>query len=122
MIESPNEPDAHATSAGAGDSKPLVQRARSIVMQPSAEWPRIDAEPATIAGIYRSYVVILAAIPPLAYAVGMILFGVSVFGVSFRPSTGGVIAYAVVMYLLSLASIYVIALIIDALEPSFGGT
>jgi hypothetical protein len=103
-------------------SKPLVDRARAIILDPKAEWPRIDAEPATIGGIYKSYVMPLAAIAPVAHVIGMLVFGISFLGVAYRPALGGVIGYAVVLYILSLVSIYVLALIIDALAPSFDGT
>jgi hypothetical protein len=53
----------------------------------------------------------------------MLAFGMgSIFGVSFRPSPVWLIAQAVVSYALSLAMVFVLALIIEALAPSFGGT
>lgn len=99
-------------------SKPLIDRVKDILMQPQTEWPRIEAESATIGGIYRSYVVILAAIPPIALALGLFLFA---FGFRlFNPT--GLFVGAVVQYLLGIGSVYVLALIIDALAPSFGST
>ena len=100
----------------------LADRAKNIIMQPRAEWPRIDAEPDTIGGIYKRYVIILAAIGPVAGLIGMLAFGVRVLGFTYRPPVGSAIATAVVQYLLSLASVYILALIIEALAPTFGGT
>jgi hypothetical protein len=111
-----------ATNPTGGTSRNLVDRVKNIIMRPNLEWPVIDAEPSTIADIYRSYVVILAAIPPLASAIGQLVFGFRVFGLVYRPSPAHVIAQAVVQYLLSLAMVYVLALIIEALAPTFGGT
>lgn len=111
-----------ATNPTDGTSRSLVDRVRNIIMRPNLEWPVIDAEPSTIADIYRSYVVILAAIPPLASAIGQLVFGFRFFGIVYRPSPAHVISQAVVQYLLSLAMVYVMALIIEALAPSFGGT
>ncbi|WP_243450962.1 Yip1 family protein [Sphingosinicella sp. CPCC 101087] len=91
-------------------------------MSPKTEWPRIDAEPATISGIYTSYVMILAAIGPIAMLIGQQLVGINVLGISYKPSIGYSVGSAVLTYLLSLVSVYVMALIIDALAPSFGGT
>jgi hypothetical protein len=102
----------------AAPNKGLVDRARDIIVQPKAEWAAIDSEPSTIGGIYTSYVVILAAIPAIAMAIGLLLFG---FGFSGTLTTA-VIVGAVVHYLLSLGAVYVLALIIDALAPTFGST
>jgi hypothetical protein len=112
-----------ATDPTGGRSVPLAERVKNILVQPKPEWARIAAEPATIGGIYRGYVAILAAIPPLALLIGTLLFGSgSAFGVTFRPSIGAAVTNAVVSYLLALAGVYVLALIIEALAPTFGGT
>ncbi len=105
----------------AADSKTLTDRAKDIITQPKAEWPRIEAEPATIGGIYKSYVMILAAIPPLAGLIGALVFGYSILGITYRPPLGSAVGAAVVQYLLSLAGVYILALIIDALAPTFKG-
>ena len=99
----------------------LVDRAKKILLQPKTEWPVIAAEPHTVQGLYTGYVMILAAIPAVASFIGYSLIGVSMLGASYRwPITNG-IAHLVVSYLLSLGWVYVLALIIDALAPNFGG-
>ena len=105
-----------------GASHNLIDRVKNIIMRPKLEWPVIDTEPETIADIYKSYVCILAAIPPLASAIGQIVFGFRILGIVIRPSPTHVIAQAIVQYLLSLIMVYVLALVIEALAPSFGGT
>ena len=125
MTDGPTTPTPTPPPAGPpGASASLVDRAKNIILSPKTEWPRIDAEPATIGGIYTSYVMILAAIPPLATAIGLFLFVPrgSVYGVAYGLSTGSILAGAVVQYLLGLASVYVMALIIDALAPTFNST
>lgn len=104
-----------------GPLTPVVDRARRLLLDPKAEWPRIDAEGTTPKGIFTSYVMIVAAIPAVAYALMMILFMPSLPGV-FGFSIPSILAGTVVQYLLSLAGVYVMSLIIDALAPSFGGT
>ena len=111
-----------ATNPTGGTSRSLVDRVRNIIMRPKLEWPVIDAEPSTIGGIYASYVAILAAIPPLATAIGQLVFGWRFLGIVYRPSPAHVITQAVMQYLLGLATVYIMALIIEALAPSFGGT
>lgn len=125
MEDRPNEDTPRVDPAPAGmpaRSKSLVERAKDILLQPKTEWGVIDAEPATIGGIYTSYVVILAAIGPIAMLIGHQLVGVSVLGVTYKPPIGFSIGTAVVTYIMSLVSVYVSALVIDALAPSFGGT
>jgi hypothetical protein len=114
-------------SLSAGGNKGLIDRVKDLLMKPKEEWVVIDAEPATVGGLFTSYVMILSAIPAIFTALGMFLFvprGVVVYGVavSFGLSTTSIIAGAVVQYILGLVSVYVIALIIDGLAPTFGGT
>jgi len=44
----------------------VVERAKSILLQPAQTWPVIDAEPATVQSIYKDWLFIIAAIltPP----------------------------------------------------------
>lgn len=100
----------------------LVERAKNIILTPKTEWPRIDAEPASIQGIYTSYVMILAALGPIASVIGQQVFGFSALGITYKPPIGYSITFAVLSYVMSLVSIYLLALIIDALAPNFGGT
>jgi len=101
-----------------GGNKSLVNRVKDILMTPKTEWGVIDGEPATIGGIYTGYVMILAAIGPLASLIGQQVFGV--YG--WKPSITYSVSMAVIMYVLALVSVYVSSLVIDALAPSFGGT
>lgn len=99
----------------------LVARVKDILLRPTETWAVIDGEPATIGGLYRSYVIPLAAIPPVCALIGMLVFGIGMFGITIRPSPVWLVAQAVVSYGLSLAMAYVLALVIEALAPSFGG-
>ena len=105
-----------------GGNKPLIARVQAILLKPKEEWGVIDAEPATIGGIYTSYVVILAAIGPLAALIGQQVFGWSMLGVTIKPPIGYSVSFAILGYVMALVSVYVSSLVIDALAPSFGGT
>jgi len=99
----------------------LVDRAKKILLQPKSEWAVIAAEPHTVQDLYTGYVMILAAIPAVAWFIGFSIIGMGLLGVSYRvPITSGV-AHMVVSYVLGLGWVYVLALIIDALAPNFGG-
>lgn len=120
----PPPPPAASTYTGTavGPRKGLFDRARDILMKPAAEWQVIDAEPATVGSIFVPYALILAAIGPIAGLIGGQVFGFSAGLFSWTPPLGGAIAYAAITYVLSLAGVFVLALIIDALAPNFGGT
>ncbi|HVM99667.1 MAG TPA: Yip1 family protein [Caulobacteraceae bacterium] len=81
-------------------------------MKPAAEWDVIDGEAASVGSLYMGYACILAAIPALASLVSSLLF-VHMFIVA--ALIGAVLGYA-----LNLVGCFIVALIIDALAPSFG--
>ena len=81
----------------------LVERVTNILLKPKVEWPRIAEESATASSIFTGYVMILAAIGPLALAL-----------------TGSV-GIAVVSYGIGLGVTWLLAMIVDALAPTFGG-
>jgi hypothetical protein len=99
----------------------IVERVKKILLQPKLEWPVIAAEPHTVQGLYTNYVMILAAIPAVASFIGMSIIGYSGFSYSYRVPIGSGLASMVLHYVLSLGMVYLLALIIDALAPSFGG-
>ncbi|CUS45523.1 probable membrane protein YPO2362 [hydrothermal vent metagenome] len=100
----------------------MVERIKRLLTAPAQEWPRIDAEPMTIKGIYTGWVVPLAAIGPIAGLIGALVFGYSFLGVTYRPPIGAAVSTALVGYVLALIGVYILSLIINALAPSFGGT
>lgn len=103
------------------DRQALVARVKAIIMTPDLEWPVIAAEPATPASLYSGYIAILAAIPPLATFLHSVLFGYGAFGITYRPSFAGALTTAIVHYVLTLAGVYVLALVVNALAPTFQG-
>ncbi|QNQ09964.1 Yip1 family protein [Sphingomonas alpina] len=106
------------------DNEPagMVNRIKRLLLTPAAEWDRIDSEPMTVKGIFTGWVVPLAAIGPVAGLIGSLVFGYGAFGITYRPSITSALTTAVIGYALALAGTYVLALIIDALAPSFGAT
>jgi len=99
----------------------LVDRAKNLILTPAAEWDRISAETHTVQGLYTGWIMILAAIPAIAAFVGYSIVGVGVFGMSYRVPLVSGLASAIATYLLTLGGVYVFALVIDALSPTFGG-
>lgn len=87
---------------------PLIDRVKNILLAPAAEWPVIAGETPTVRSLYTGYIVILAAIGPVALALrsGILGFGLGI---------------ALVTYVVALAMTYLVAWIVDALAPTFGG-
>lgn len=100
----------------------LIERAKQITLQPATEWPVIAEEAVTVPGLYTSYIAPLAAITPVASFIGMSVIGVGIpfFGSYHVPFFSGIVS-AVMSFAIALASIYILALLTDALSPSFGG-
>lgn len=106
----------------AGGNSSLVNRVINILTKPASEWTVIDHEPATIQGIYMGYVAILAAIPAICLVIGQQLFGWNYGYVTIKLPIAYTLVNAILYYVLALGSVYVQALIYDALAPNFGGT
>ena len=98
----------------------IVERVKKLILQPRQEWQVIDGETHTVQGLYTRYVMILAAIPAVCGFIGLSLIGIGIFGATYRMPIAAGVAHLVVGYLLSLGTVYVFALIIDALAPNFG--
>ena len=100
----------------------LVDRAKRILLSPRTEWEVIDTESTTPAQLFTGYAMPLAAIGPVAQLIGYSVFGISVpFAGTYRVPIGSAITSALVTYVLALVGTYVLALIIDALAPTFNG-
>ncbi|GAB2538514.1 Yip1 family protein [Simplicispira piscis] len=99
----------------------LVQRVKSILLQPKDTWATIEGEQADVAGLYTRYFMVLAAIPAVCGFIGMSIIGMGAFGVSIRVPFLSGLASMVVSYVLSLVGVFVLALIVNALAPTFGG-
>lgn len=108
-----------ADETGAGTS--LVERVKRILIEPNQEWDRIDAEPMTVGGIFTRWVFPLAIIPALAGLIGALVFGYSFLGVTIRPSIASVVANAILYYVFTTSGVFLYALLIDALAPTFNG-
>jgi hypothetical protein len=89
----------------------LVERVKNILLTPKTEWPVIAAEATDVKSLYINYIVILAAIPAVAGILGLLIMHFAVAAVG----------YAIVQYILTLIMVFLVALLIDALAPTFGG-
>lgn len=104
------------------DFNKLIARAKAIITTPKTEWPVIAQEPTTPADLYKGYIIILAAIPAIAGFVKGSFIGtdLGVLG-QMRVGVGAGLVSLVISYALALVSVFIMALIVDALAPTFGG-
>jgi hypothetical protein len=95
----------------------LVERVKGILLTPQTEWRVIDTEPTAAAELYTGYIMPLAAIGPIATVIGFSVFG----STGYRVPIGRALTFALATYILTLIGVYILALIIDTLAPTFGG-
>lgn len=99
----------------------LVQRVQDILLRPQPTWPVIEQEPATPASLYQGYLVFLAAIPAIAGFIGLSVVGIGALGVNYRVPVVWGLVNMVVGFVLTLVMVFVMALVVDALAPTFQG-
>lgn len=100
------------------DLNKLVARAKAILLSPKNEWPVIAEESTTVADLYKGYIIPLAAIPVIFSFLQLSVIGAPFIG---RLGVGAVLPSMVVNYALTLLLVYVMALIVATLAPTFGG-
>ncbi|MFI4923561.1 MAG: Yip1 family protein [Vicinamibacteria bacterium] len=88
----------------------LLERIKGVLFDPKAEWVKIAAEPATVQSIYTRYVMLLAAIGPVA-----------LFARYSELGAPWALRLAVATYVITLVMVFVLAMAVDVLAPSFGG-
>jgi hypothetical protein len=100
----------------------LVDRVKNICLTPNTEWPVIAQEPASPQSLITGYAAPLVAISALAGFIGGSLVGVTIpfAGTVRSPVTAG-LAIAVMTFVMTIIGIAILAAIINALAPSFGG-
>ena len=105
----------------------IVDRAKNIILKPADEWNVIASEPASVGGLFTGYAAILAAIPMVAGILFTGVLGLSAAGLggmgggALSMGVSAVAAMAVIGYVLSLVTLYLMSLIVNAVSPSFNG-
>jgi len=105
------------------DFNKLIARVRNILLTPKTEWPVIAAEPDTVPGLFKNYILILAAVPAVIAFLNYSVIGITVpiVGGSYRLGVGAGLVQMIVTYGVAVGVSYLMMLVIDALAPSFGG-
>jgi|GEM_PF-610124 len=95
----------------------ILTRAQNILLQPDKEWEAISAEASSTGGLYLDYVIPLASLGPIASFLGYILIPPAPLNLSLTTR----LTMAEASFILSLLSVYLVALVIDSLSDIFGG-
>ena len=108
----------------------IVARAKNIILNPTDEWNVIADEPATVGGLFTGYAMILAALPLAAGIIFTGALGINTASLGGMGGMGGgamelgfgaIAAMAVVGYVLSLVTLFVMSFLVNAVSPSFNG-
>jgi Yip1 domain len=99
----------------------LKTRATNILTTPATEWPAIASEATTPADLITSYAAPLSAVSAICAFIGLSIVGMSVplIGTTFRTGIFSGLASAFVRFVLGLVGLYVAAVIIEKLAPTF---
>ena len=112
-----DRPSLQSTATGTG----IVERAKAILMQPKAEWPRIAGETTQPTAVLTGYAIPLIAIGPIAALIGSQLFPTSFMGVTYSVGFGFALSTAIASFVLSIISLFVVSFVANFLSPNFGG-
>jgi len=100
----------------------LTERVKLIITSPKTEWNTIENEQTSAKELYVGYILILAAITPIAGFLKMSIFGIKIpFVGTYRMGIGQSLGNMILNYIFILVGVYVMALIVDMLAPTFGG-
>lgn len=105
----------------------IVDRAKNIILKPVDEWNVIADEPASVSGIFTNYAMVLAAIPLVAGIIFTGALGItagsfgSLGGAAMTMGFTAVAGMAVIGYVLSLVTLYLMSIIVNSVSPSFNG-
>src|SRR5688572_9560060 len=97
----------------------LIDRVKNIIVTPNKEWDVISTEQPDAGKIITGYVLPLAGLAAIAAFIGYGLIGFNMLG--FRVSGVNWGLYQALTILIgAIASVYITALVVDLLAPSFG--
>lgn len=114
-MEQINQPVAPATRSN------VIERAKNIITQPAKEWDVVSLETPNQSQIILSYVLILAGAAAVAAFIGygFIGFNSGFLGIRIAGVDWG-IYQALAVLIGAIVGVYICAMVIDALAPSFG--
>lgn len=111
-------------AAGIAGTSFVLRRAFRLTFAPSREWAAIAREPPTALPVLLGHVLPLAAIPAVAWMIGLAVFGMELVMVGEpirRPGPSAILHAGLVTYLGSIISVVLLAGAFVLLAPMYGG-
>jgi Yip1 domain len=102
----------------------IVDRAKNMILKPADEWNVVAAEPATVGGLFTGYAIILSGLALVSSIVATGLLGIggeALAATGMSTAFTDTIVRAILGYFVGLGMLYVMALIVNAVSPSFNG-
>jgi len=100
----------------------IIDRIKQIVLKPRETWETIKGEETTVSELFKSYLLILAAVPALAGFFGRWIIGIRIpFAGVYRFSFGASLMSAIIGYVFTVAGVWALSKVISYLAPNFGG-
>ena len=122
----PASAGARASASVALDSlakSGLVARIKGMLLSPRGEWSVIAGEHTGAGGLITGYVLPLAAVAAMLSFIRMTVIGIRVpFGEAIRVPVAAGLMQAVLSCVMAVVGVGLVALIINLLAPTFGGT
>lgn len=101
----------------------FLARVKGILLSPKIEWPVIAGENTPPVSLFAGYVIPLAVLAALVNLIRMTVIGVSLpFGGTIRTPLSVGLTNAVLTCVMAVLGVALVALIINLLAPTFGGT
>jgi len=98
----------------------IIERVKAIVLKPKQTWEEIAAEETTPRDLMKSSVFILAAVPAVASFLGRWIIGIHIpFAGVYHFSFGASLVSSITSYVITVASIWVLAKILFIVGPKF---
>ncbi|HYA56361.1 MAG TPA: Yip1 family protein, partial [Nitrososphaerales archaeon] len=111
------------SSGPAGFIMGTINSAISLVRNPASYITENKDTPATVRGIMVNYVAVLAAIPFFATLIGYLWYYDLFIPFGFAGSfVAYAFLYAILLYIFDVIAVYVVALVIGFLAPTFGSS
>jgi len=100
-----------------------INSAIALVKNPAGYIAQNKDSPATVMGIMVNYVAVLAAIPFIATLIGYLWYFDLFIPFGFEGSfVAYAFLYAILFYILDVVAVYIVALVIGFLAPTFGSS
>ncbi len=96
----------------------LIDRAKNILLTPKTEWDAVNNETPDTTKILTTYVIPLVAIGAIAAFIGWGFIGKSYYGFKIKGTELG-IRYGLIALIGGIASVFLMAFVVDALAPTF---